>query len=250
MILHELLFISMFLVITTLKTTTYAKPNCTRVCGRKTVPYPFGFSDGCEIRLNCTNSPDNFSRDVTFHEYVVQNVTKEHLLVILPAKCDRPYEVIRLFNSNNFALTSRNGLLLENCSEILNDCMLSTTSVENHFNIRQCGSVVNRSMNCYSQDNPDRVEFLDLRRLEEARCQVLFSSITVDINGTSSQSLPVSLEFQLLELGWWVRGECSCDRNAGCQDAVVENRTVGYRCNCNDGFEGDGFRAGNGCRKG
>ncbi|GJX25921.1 wall-associated receptor kinase-like protein 14 [Tanacetum coccineum] len=76
------------------------------------------------------------------------------------------------------------------------------------------------------------------------------SSEEVDINGTSSQSLPASLEFQLLELGWWVRGECSCDRNAGCQDVVVENRTARYRCICNDGFQGDGFCAGNGCRRG
>nr|GEV81360.1 wall-associated receptor kinase-like 14 [Tanacetum cinerariifolium] len=81
------------------------------------------------------------------------------------------------------------------------------------------------------------------------RLRLAFQS-KVDINRTSSQSLPALLEFQLLELGWWVRGECSCDRNAGCQDVVVENRTVGYQCNCNDGFQGDGFCAGNGCRRG
>ncbi|KAI3813324.1 hypothetical protein L1987_18044 [Smallanthus sonchifolius] len=245
MILHLLIF-SVTLIITS---PSSVQANCTRVCGGgdsefKQVPYPFGFSDGCEIRLNCSDAGE-----IRFGEYTVQNVTRDHILITFPAKCDRGYEEIGMFNSTNFAISSRNGLLLENCSSTLNDCVVSTTRVENHFNLQQCESRSNTTMNCYSEDGPDQGEFINLEKLGAASCQVLFSSVTVDVNGSSSSSMPVSLEFQSLELGWWVGGECGCDQNAVCRNVSSQNRTLGYRCYCNEGFAGDGFSAGDGCRK-
>ncbi|KAF5779390.1 putative protein kinase RLK-Pelle-WAK-LRK10L-1 family [Helianthus annuus] len=241
------LFILFLVLITTLTTSsTSAQANCTRVCNGESVAYPFGFSDGCQIRLNCSEGGV-----IRVGEYNVQNITSDRILVNLPAKCDRKFDEIRVFNNDNFALSSRNGLLLEKCNSTLNDCVVSTARVENHFNLQKCDTRDNSTtMNCYSEDDPD-VEFVNLKPLEDARCQILFSSVTVDVNGSSSTtpSMPVSLEFQLLDLGWWVRGECSCDKNASCRNVSYANRTVGYRCHCNDGFAGDGFTAGNGCRR-
>ncbi|PWA81018.1 Green fluorescent protein-like protein [Artemisia annua] len=98
-------------------------------------------------------------------------------------------------------------------------------------------------------DNLDREELMDMKWLEATGCKVLFSSVTVHLNKDHSESSPVSLEFQSLELGWWVSGECSCAQNAICRNVAFENRTVGYRCQCSEGYTGDGFTAGNGCRR-
>lgn len=247
MILHFLLF-SVILIITSPPSTS-AQANCSRVCRggdggrRNTVSYPFGFSDGCEIPLDC------FDGEIRFRDYKVQNLTRDHISINLPANCSRSFEEILLFNDTNFALTSRNGLLLENCSAALNGCIVSTSMVESHFNIQQCDSTVNRSMNCFSEDNPIREEFINLTKVNSASCQVLFSSVTIDVNANISQGLPVSLEFQSLELGWWVHGECGCHENAACHNVSRENQRVGYRCHCNEGYDGDGFIAGEGCRR-
>ncbi|KAI3717033.1 hypothetical protein L1987_68347 [Smallanthus sonchifolius] len=224
-----------------------AQANCKRVCEtgsqRNPVSYPFGFSDGCEIPLNCTTVGKMY-----IGTYNVLKITNDHILINLPANCSRQFNQIRLFNNTNFALTSRNGLLLENCSLTLTDCLLSTSRVEDRFNLRQCDSKGIRSMNCYLEDNSTE-EFINLGKLEAAGCQILFTSATVDFDGNSSRSTPVSLEFQLLELGWWVRGECGCDTNAVCRNVSVEDRRMGYRCYCNEGYVGDGFIAGDGCRR-
>lgn len=225
-----------------------AKANCTRVCvggGRETlVQFPFGFSSDCEIPLNCSEDGR-----IQVGVYDVHNFTSDHIVVNLPAKCDRQFEEIRFFTGQNYALTSRNGLLLEDCHSTLNDCVVSPSRVENHFNLQQCKSTTNRSMNCYSEDHPDREEFLNLTRLQTADCKILFSSVTVDLNGTSSESSPLSLDFQSLQLGWWMNGDCRCNRNAACRNVSILNTTIGYRCHCNQGFDGDGFINGYGCRR-
>lgn len=247
MILHLLIF-SVILIITSPPSSS-AEANCTRVCSggggdETTVQFPFGFTSDCEIRLDCS-----VEGKIQVGGYNVHNITRDHILINLPAKCDRQYEEIRFFSGANFALTSRNGLLLENCNSTLNDCVVLPTRVENHFNLRQCNSSTNRTMNCYSEENSGWEEFLNLKRLKTAGCKVLFSSVTVDLNGTNSESSPVSLEFQSLQLGWWKHGDCRCHRNAACRNVSTENTTIGYRCHCNEGYDGDGFLDGDGCHR-
>ncbi|KAJ9549556.1 LOW QUALITY PROTEIN: hypothetical protein OSB04_022099, partial [Centaurea solstitialis] len=247
MILHFLIF-SVILIIMSPPPSS-AEANCTRVCiggGRQTaVQFPFGFSSGCEIRLNCSSEDGNVKLGI----YDIQNLTRDHIQINLPAECDRPFEEIRSFVGSNFALTSRNGLLLEDCHSTLNYCIVSTSLVENHFNLQQCDAWINRSMNCYTEENTDGEDFVNLTRLENAGCKVLFSALTVDNNGTSIETSPVSVGFQSLQLGWWKRGDCRCHRNAGCQNVNVGDTRMGYRCHCNEGYDGDGFSEGSGCHR-
>lgn len=50
-----------------------------------------------------------------------------------------------------------------------------------------------------------------------------------------------------VELGWWVRGEdCRCSRNAVCTKVGIPEGP-GFRCRCNEGFDGSGFVDGGGC---
>ncbi|KAM1113065.1 hypothetical protein ACFX13_046713 [Malus domestica] len=85
--------------------------SCIHTCGSgksaKTVRYPFGFSPGCQIRLNCSEN-----NEITLGKFRVQNVTPNAVFVNLPARCNRRFEsVIGLFGP-----TWNNSLLLQNCS--------------------------------------------------------------------------------------------------------------------------------------
>ncbi|XP_076922281.1 PR5-like receptor kinase [Bidens hawaiensis] len=239
--IHHILILFIILITTSPSTS---QPNCTRVCKRGdhqiTVPYPFGFSGACEIPLNCSDAGE-----IRVGEYNIQNITNSHILIDFPPKCDRPFQQIYQFNTTNFALTSLNGLLLSNCTSVLNTCVFPANTFGNRFNFPQCGSGVNRTMNCYTADNVGQDEFINLGRVPKSgSCRVLVSSALFDPNGSTLQSRAT------LELGWWVRGECGCDPNAVCRNVSYENRTVGYRCDCRNGYAGDGFVGGNGCRRG
>ncbi|KAI3520964.1 hypothetical protein L1887_10419 [Cichorium endivia] len=244
MILHLLLF-SIILAIAS--SSASAGANCNRVCkgSSRDIPvrYPFGFSDSCEIRLHCADTGD-----FRIGNYTVLNLTRDHILVNLPAKCDRQFKEIRLLRTHNYALTRRNGLLLGNCSERLNKCAVSTNVIGGYFNLSSC-ALTNSSLNCYSDDNPGPMEFLNLRKLETAGCQVLYSSITVLLNGNRTHKSSLSMGFQSVELGWWVNGVCNCHQNAICKNVSINNGSVGYRCHCKKGYDGDGFVKGDGCRR-
>nr|GMD48638.1 wall-associated receptor kinase-like 14 [Ipomoea batatas] len=65
----------------------------------KQVPFPFGFSSGCEIPLNCTES------DETMHigEFPVYNITSDTIMVNFPQNCLRPIEAMKPLFTDNFA---------------------------------------------------------------------------------------------------------------------------------------------------
>nr|XP_043631247.1 wall-associated receptor kinase-like 14 [Erigeron canadensis]XP_043631248.1 wall-associated receptor kinase-like 14 [Erigeron canadensis] len=230
---------------------SFAISNCDRVCkgnNQKTaVPYPFGFSDGCNIRLECTKAGE-----IHISKYQVSNITSDHILVFFPANCTRPYQEIRRFRSESYAITSRNELILRNCSRgTSNECLLSTSMVQSQFNLPTCDIMGNTNISCYNSDNGNishaDVEFMNTVELEMKGCRVLYSSIVIDLD-KEKRSL-VTMGFQAMELGWWMQGDCSCHHKAVCKNVSIDNARVGYRCNCVDGYDGDGFVAGNGCRK-
>ncbi|KAG5543322.1 hypothetical protein RHGRI_016151 [Rhododendron griersonianum] len=230
--------------------------NCNRSCGLgqlKPVPFPFGFSSGCPIQLNCTPNGT-----VSIDRFTVQSFTPDTILINLPAQCGRPIKTLRRLFSRHYAPTSQNGILLENCSKPITTCKIPDTAVQTHFELLECGSKGNKNssssnnnVSCYSEENK-RTEFIDYFGVMSSGCESLFSAISaVETSAGSGLPAVTSLEVEVVQLGWWLEGGCECSENANCTRVLspVDGRR-GYRCRCGDGFVGDGYRAGLGCRKG
>ncbi|KAK6115413.1 hypothetical protein DH2020_007682 [Rehmannia glutinosa] len=216
-------------------------PWCNHTCGDQKLPFPFGFSAGCQIQLNCTSNGTILAADLP-----VQSISGGTILVNLPAMCSRPVEAFRRLFTTNFAPTSHNAILLQNCKNQTSECFIPTTMVQAHFELLECDAS-NASISCYSETS-NRTSFIDYRNLTRSGCRSLFSAISMESFANSSS---VSLDVQIVRLGWWLHGECRCSENAKCVrvSPPVEGNPPSHRCECLEGFAGDGFRDGLGCQK-
>lgn len=222
---------------------------CDRYCGTTTenrvrVQYPFGFTEGCGIRLNCTDN-----KNIQIGDFIVQNVTSDNILLNLPANCGRPIHEIKQLISSNYAPTSRNNFLLQNCSTPLKGCLIQEKLLEDRFQVRGCESRTG-NISCYLEEDRGR-KFMSYENLNRTSCTVLFTSVAMELDNDRRTNSSVALEFQALELGWLLEGSCKCVANANCTPVSLDGRATatGFRCHCNQGFEGDGFIEGDGCRK-
>uniref|UniRef100_A0A7C9A5H4 NELL2-like EGF domain-containing protein n=1 Tax=Opuntia streptacantha TaxID=393608 RepID=A0A7C9A5H4_OPUST len=218
--------------------------DCVRICAGKSVNYPFGFSDGCEFRLNCSASGE-----MVFKGYAIRNITYDALLLKFPPNCSRPIEEIKQVYGKNSALSLQNGLLLRNCSSPLNECVVPSSLIENRFGPdRQCQIENGRGQNlsCYTSQAV-KAEILSYTDIISTGCKFIYSSFVVeDSDETFEDYSDLSLDFRAIQVAWWVSGTCRCDRNANCTTIGSD----GYRCRCIEGFTGDGFVQGKGCRPG
>ncbi|XP_052196896.1 wall-associated receptor kinase-like 14 isoform X2 [Diospyros lotus] len=228
---------------------------CSRTCGsnegnQTRVPFPFGFSAGCSIRLNCSKSGK-----VSIGRYQVQNVTTDSILINLPPKCNRSVEEIDPFFGDNYAPTWQNSFMFQNCLSPDQSCLIPTSMVEARFRLPDCG-LRNKSFQCYSAVVGNS-ELMTRKNLSQTGCQFLFTSIVMDAGNNSdknsNQNPAVALQFQVAELGWWLHGRCNCSQQAECIKLAPPNGRPGFRCRCKTGFEGDGFNlalaGAGGCRK-
>ncbi|XP_065874150.1 wall-associated receptor kinase-like 14 [Euphorbia lathyris] len=224
--------------------------HCQRSCGKdnsiKWVQYPFGFSSDCGIELKC----DELTGDFKIGELKVQNITPNGLFVSLPSECNRSLESIEpLFSvGRGYSPAWGNGLLLQNCSSPWSSCLIPTSRITDQFPVESCDAKSD-NISCYSMEKSE-MDILSYSDLESTQCKFVFSSFVV---ANSSSSPGFSLEFERVELEWWLNGSCeangsSCHRNGSCKNVSLGNGTTGYRCLCNDGFTGDGFKHGEGCR--
>uniref|UniRef100_A0A5B6Z1L4 Putative wall-associated receptor kinase-like 14 n=1 Tax=Davidia involucrata TaxID=16924 RepID=A0A5B6Z1L4_DAVIN len=243
LLLHQTIiaFVLATFIISSTKALTSA--HCKQTCRHNRVPYPFGFSDGCQIRLNCSEKGE-----IRVGEFRVQNVTRDSILINLPAKCNRPIQDIEQLFQRNYALTWQNGLLLQNCSSSLNGCAIAMSTVESRFDQLQGCDSGSDNISCYSENNKG-IDVMTFANLRQTNCRFLFSSIAVDLSNNSNKNSTISLEFQTVELGWWLDGPCNCTPNADCTVVTLANGTTGFRCRCKQGFEGDGFVNSDGCHK-
>ncbi|KAL8038443.1 hypothetical protein ABFX02_11G107100 [Erythranthe guttata] len=254
LLFHQI--ITPLLVITILPLYSFSQSTnssaCNQFCGGKRVQYPFGFTDACRIKLNCSTA----SEKIEISGFDVRNVTSDQILVSLPANCSRPIgELSKLFGPN-FAPTWRNGLLLENCNVPINDCVIPRRLLSSRIKFEKCDFGAENdnynNISCYSGGPDDAAEFLDYEEVgKKGDCGVLLSSIMVDLSDDASSfsgSSSIAMNFQMLELGWWADGKCDCDPNADC-NKVDYGSTIGFRCKCREGFVGDGFSDGRGCRR-
>ncbi|XP_042495853.1 wall-associated receptor kinase-like 14 [Macadamia integrifolia] len=216
--------------------------SCNQSCGnnqKNRLPFPFGFSDGCEIRLNCSAEGEIYIGD-----FPVQKVTTDNIVVSVPAQCNRSIEPLRQLFHTNYALTWKNGILLYHCHPQISGCLISPMLVEDSFGMKTC-EPKHENLSCLAKTGKSD-GFMTFDYVNQSNCGFLFSAVAVDSNVNSS----LSLEFQTVQLGWWLEGQCQCSQNANCTTITSPyTGKPGFRCRCNDGFEGDGFNAGLGCRK-
>ncbi|KAK1383385.1 Wall-associated receptor kinase-like 14 [Heracleum sosnowskyi] len=243
MILIITAIITAFFLLSSSSLQATQNSSCIRVCGTQDnsththVQYPFGFSPGCEIRLACSG---NFN--VQIGEFHVQNITNDHILVNIPAKCDRNISTMRQLHGTNYAPTSRNNFLLQNCSKPVTGClMIEPDLLEDRFEVQGCQSGIR---SCYLEKNRS-VEFTSIGMLEGTGCSTLFTSIAFENRSVNSS---VELDIETVELGWLLKGTCKCVAQADCTNLTL-GELQGFRCRCKTGFQGDGFVDGDGCRK-
>jgi hypothetical protein len=79
--------------------------------------------------------------------------------------------------------------------------------------------------------------------------EVLSSECVGLVSSMSYQDEPTpGLLLGLLRLDWWVQGRCRCSPSANCTQFTAPTGQEVFRCGCMEGFEGDGFIDGAGCR--
>ncbi|XP_078430547.1 protein kinase superfamily protein [Wolffia australiana] len=234
----------------------FASGVCNRACGgeKNSVPYPFGFSEECPIRLTCFGH-ENY----TFDGFKVRNVTSRSFSVDLPPSCRRPISTVASFFGASFAMTARNTLLLQNCSSnyTATVCLSSLSSFSSRLG-EEAARCKSDPVSCFSAytrlwDDNRLLPFLTRDLIDRIDCSDLFSSSTFI-------SEDASIELRTVELGWWLKGNCSsnpCHPNANCSYGQAtflrpHNRTSFeniFFCDCREGFDGDGFLQGSGCRR-
>ncbi|CAL9149271.1 unnamed protein product [Musa hybrid cultivar] len=242
---HRLLFFFLFLadlVVAVLAVVSARAPeDCKRTCGSYTAPYPFGFSVGCPIRLECFN-PSKSS--VRIGEFTVRNITDDSLLVDVPPACTRSIDAVKSLFGHNYALTERNGLFLSNCTPVANKSLSERCAVNTILFDGSCGPRYDNATCFY---NATREGFFDEDSVAASGCSFFFTSIGYDDVGGAS--VP-SLNLRTAELAWWLNGTCRCSANASCTAVMAPvTHMPGFRCRCSEGFQGDGFIGGQGCRK-
>ncbi|XP_057747091.1 wall-associated receptor kinase-like 14 [Arachis stenosperma] len=241
--------LSILLLLTTilvLFNTTRGKNhnNCNRSCGEYSLPYPFGFSDDCEIKLNCTTT--NRNKRVQIGNLQVQNVTSESIFIILPAECNRGKDFIEPLFGENYGPTWNNSFLVQGCEHELGGCNIPIASfIGSQSEIKGCDRR-SENISCFTKprNQKERADVVSVTDWRGIGCRSLFSAFAFD------KSKEVSLQFQVVELGWWLEGSCGiCSENANCDKVNVGESKNGFRCHCRDGFRGDGFNNGIGCQK-
>ncbi|KAJ7007284.1 wall-associated receptor kinase-like 14 isoform X1 [Populus alba x Populus x berolinensis] len=239
MILRQLtiLFLAIF-AISLIEAHASIKFRCNRTCGTNHLPYPFGFSPDCDIHLNC--SPNG---EMLINEFPVQIVGQNSIKIVLEPKCNRPLQALDNLFTKNYAPKSTNAILLHNCTSAVSPCNIPSINVQTHFESLKCSN--NSSLSCFSKEVTAN-GFFDYNMANISQCRYLLSSISAD----SFTGSGVSLDIQMMELWWWLQGDCRyCSKDAICTQ-VESPAGSGFRCQCRDGLIGDGYLAGVGCRKG
>ncbi|KAL2577204.1 hypothetical protein AAZX31_16G129400 [Glycine max] len=223
-------------------TSARSNNNCERSCGEHSLQYPFGFSSDCEVKLNCSKE-----NKAEIGELEVQSVTSDGIFVSLPVQCNRSVSFIDPLFRDNFAPTWNNTFLVQSCKPKLDGCVIPTSSFAGgRKDVEGC-----EDLSCFTQlqkskSNGSREDdVLTHSDWERVGCRFLFSALAFD----RSKVKELSLQFQMVELGWWLQGNCSCSNNASCTEVNTDGGKRGFRCRCDEGFIGDGFRAGDGCRR-
>ncbi|XP_074580495.1 wall-associated receptor kinase-like 14 isoform X2 [Curcuma longa] len=208
-----------------------AVEDCNRSCGSYTAPYPFGFSDGCSIPLNCSNPA---SSTYSIGDFAVLNLTQDAIVVDVQPSCNRPVRTASTFFGQNFALSNRTGVLLRNCTRRHSggNCSAESVLIDD-----QCGTNYENAT-CF-------LNATIMTDLTSSGCDVFYTS------GVLYRTSVLSVDLNTAELAWWLPEPCNCSPNAYSLSVWVNGTSPsGCRCKCRYGFHGDGFVNGTGCQRG
>ncbi|KAJ4841066.1 hypothetical protein Tsubulata_023574 [Turnera subulata] len=234
MVSRQVIILSIAIFVNISFTRTHASiHSCNQTCGKNHSVYPLGFSPGCPIHINC--SPRG---EMLIHDYPIQSIDPQYgtIKINVQPTCDRPRQALDNLFTRNYAPASSNAILLQNCSSVVSTCDIPSMNVTTNF--QSLGCEKDSNVSCFIKINTTDV-FFDHTLQNLTHCKNLLSSVLVRDSG-------VSLEVQAMQLIWWVEGSCNCSNDAVCTQ-VPHGR--GYRCNCREGFVGDGYQHGAGCRK-
>ncbi|PWA60627.1 hypothetical protein CTI12_AA380640 [Artemisia annua] len=148
MIKLQNLFIFFFTILPCV--TSQSPIGCNRSCPNgefNQVPYPFGFSSGCEIQLNCTSNGI-----VLIGEFPIQQFNSDKLIVTLPTKCGRSADTLSHLYGDHYAPMSANAILMENCTEQTTNCMLPVPISQFRMAIANCSIHGYGNTSCYAGD--------------------------------------------------------------------------------------------------
>lgn len=224
-----------FIMVTFHFSVSECSGSCNRTCRSTTVPYPFGFGPGCQNTLNCSSDGN-----ITLEGHPVANITADGVLIQYGLQCKDRFPVGNVFKEK-YALTSRNILLVNNCSAPNSSCVLNVTKIEDKYRSHGCNF---SNFSCLSTIE----NFIPWSIMDKSGCSMVLTGIVVD----SSVQLELKLDLGKVQLGWWIEGNCSnkCSANANCTEFVSPNTgNLVHTCSCNNGFVGDGYSQGEGCRK-
>ncbi|GAB2279696.1 hypothetical protein Dimus_014338 [Dionaea muscipula] len=212
---------------------------CNRICGSEEsgtrVQFPFGFSPGCGIQLNCSHNR------VQLAGFDVLNITSDSIILNFTAECNRSINTTRDLFGENYAPRSQNGLLLQDCRSPSSGCAVPANLLQDQFALLQGCDHNHNNLTCYLTDE----ELLSYDDVIATNCSFLFSSVFVD---PRTSSPVVSLEFQTFQLAWWLpENGCRCSENGEISNVSLPGGKNGHLCRCASGFSGDGYADGIGC---
>lgn len=137
---------------------------------------------------------------------------------------------------------------MKNCTGHKKNCTIPLTTLESHLETQNCS--VDQGgygkVSCYDGDVSSML--LDYENISRMGCRFLLSGAVSEITGSG---LIVSLDIQVVELGWWLKGtDCDCSDGAECTKIVSPtDGSDGYRCKCKTELDGNGYKASSGCGK-
>ncbi|KAD7477989.1 hypothetical protein E3N88_01125 [Mikania micrantha] len=261
---------------TTINNNNIAKPNCPTVCGNITVPYPFGIGTDCSLdyTFNLTCNTSSETPRLLVGSLPIYNISDSELRIVtsISYRCYNQGvvadEYIDWTNlAEWFTFSVKNKFTVVGCDDyaLISDKNKDGFSSGCFGLCRQASSVPNggcSGIGCCEMSIPKGLSYYDITMgsiknhsevlsfnecgygflVEEGRFE--FGGVTDlssdywDFQSKIRSTMPVVLDWVIKSEGKCADKDTECKGNSSCYD--VED-TGGYRCKCNEGYEGNPY---------